>query len=111
MEFEECSVFVLDRKCPHTKTTERIINNFIEYSQIGKFVSKFLKYNCIMYSIYPIMLILKRSHWIGYRFEMNRTTEYNSGIVNSPEIYYYFSNGYIHFPTHDRLLETRSITL
>ena len=65
-----------------------------------------------MYSIYPITFIVKEWYWMGYRFEMNRVTEYNSGIFNSPEFYYYFSdNGYTHFPTHDRLLETRSITL
>ena len=110
--FEECSQIADDAECTHIKTTEWIINNIIEYCQIGKFISKFLKYNCIMYSSYPITFILKRYYWMGYRFEMNRVTEYNSGIFNSPEIYYYFSdNVYTHFPNNDRLLETRSMTL
>ena len=112
MEFGECSEIVPDSECDNIKTTEWIINNIIEYYQIGKFVSKFLKYNYIMYSIYPIKFIVKEHYWMGYRFEMNRVTEYNSGIFNKPEIYYYFSdNVYTHFPTHDRLLETRSMTL
>lgn len=108
-DFEECSSIVEGVKCDHRLGTNRIINKIIEQSQIGRFVSIFLKYKRIMYSIYPMYFVIKRSNWMAYSFELYRAVEYDSGFFKSPDIEYPFNNVYLQYPKFDRLMEIKSL--